>query len=144
MGMLEDIMKNAGGMAGVAELVQKNPQILAAAASMLSSNPGSVGGSGGLGGLMKQFQQAGLGNLMQSWVSTGPNPAVSEQQLSSALGGDVLSQFATKAGLPAGQAGSVLASLLPSIVDHLTPGGKVPQQESLEGSLGSLLGMLGR
>jgi uncharacterized protein YidB (DUF937 family) len=139
--MLEDLMKNAGG---VAQLVQKNPQIVAAVVSLLSSKDTSVGGSAGLGGLMGQFQQAGLGNLMQSWVSKGPNPPISEQQLSSVLGNDVLSQFAARAGLPAGQGGSVLASLLPSVIDQLTPDGTVPPQNSLEGSLGSLLGMLGR
>ena len=38
-------------------------------------------GGGGLGGLMDKFNQAGLGDLLQSWIATGPNPAISGEQL---------------------------------------------------------------
>ena len=142
MGMLEDLMKQAGG---VAEIAQKNPQAVAAVLAMLNSRDTSVGGNnGGLGGMMAQFQKAGLGDMMSSWISTGPNPPISASQLEGALGGDVLSQFAAKAGLGSGQAGSVLASLLPAVIDQLTPEGKAPQQQSLDSTLGSLLGMLGK
>jgi uncharacterized protein YidB (DUF937 family) len=139
--MLEDLAKQAGG---VAELVQKNPQAVAAVLALLSSREASVGGPGGLGGLVAQFQKAGLGDMMSSWISTGPNPPISAQQVSQALGNDVLAQFAQRAGLAQGNAGSVLASLLPAVVDHLTPDGQVPAQQTLDGALGSLLGALGR
>lgn len=144
MSMLEDFMKQAGG---VAEIVQKNPQAVAAVLALLSSKNTSVGGSAGLGGLVAQFQQAGLGDMMSSWISTGPNPPISGHQVTQVLGGDVISQFAKQAGVAPDQAGALLASLLPSVVDHLTPDGQVPQATGLEstlGSLGSLLGMLGR
>ena len=94
--------------------------------------------------MLAQFQKAGLGDMMSSWISTGPNPPVSASQLESVLGGDVLAQFGAKAGLGSGQAGSVLASLLPAVIDQLTPEGKAPQQQSLDSTLGSLLGMLGK
>ena len=68
MGMLEEIIKQAGPLA---EMVQKNPQMVSAARSLLSSQSGSVGGSGGLAGLVGQFQKAGLGDMMSSWISTG-------------------------------------------------------------------------
>jgi uncharacterized protein YidB (DUF937 family) len=140
--MLEDLMKQAGG---VAEIARKNPQAVAAILSMLNSRDTSVGGNnGGLGGMMAQFQNAGLGDMMSSWISTGPNPPISSQQVTDVLGGDVLSQFAAKAGLGQGQASSVLASLLPAVIDQLTPEGKAPQQQGLDSTLGSLLGMLGK
>ena len=141
MGMLEDLMAQAGG---VAELVKKNPAIVAAAVSMLSSRQGSIGPSDGLGGLVSAFQDKGLGDMIGSWISTGPNPPITPGQLKDVLGHDTISQFGQEAGLPAGQAGSVLASLLPTLVDQLTPHGKVPPSSSLEGTLGSLLGSLGR
>jgi len=141
MGMLEDLMKQAGG---VAEVVQKNPQAVAAILAMLNSRDQSVGGNAGLGGLMAQFQSAGLGDMMSSWISQGPNPPISPQQVTEVLGGDVLSQFAKKAGLGHGEASSVLASLLPSVIDQLTPEGKAPPQPGLDATLGSLLGMLGK
>ena len=139
MAMLEDLMKQAGG---VAELVQKNPQAVAAVLALLSSRDNSVGGGGGLGGLIGQFQKAGMGDMMSSWISQGPNPPISTQQVSQVLGGDVLSQFASRAGLSSGQAGSALAALLPAVIDQLTPEGKVPQANQLDDTLGSLLGML--
>src|SRR6185295_3172180 len=141
MSMLDDFMKQAGG---VAEIVQKNPQAVAAVLALLSSKNTSVGGSTGLGGLVAQFQQAGLGDMMSSWISTGPNPPISAQQVTQVLGGDVISQFARQAGVSHGDAGPLLASLLPSVVDHLTPDGQVPHNTGLESTLGSLIGMLGR
>jgi uncharacterized protein YidB (DUF937 family) len=158
MGLLDEILKQAagGGQAGgagggqgsalgsIAELVMKNPQIMSAAISMLSSHPGSVGGSGGLGGLIGAFEKAGLGSMMSSWISTGPNPPIQPGQLTSVLGNDTLNQFAQKAGIDPGQASSILASVLPALIDHLTPNGQVPQTSSLESTLGSLLGGLGR
>ena len=139
MGFLDDILKQSGGLSGVAEMVAKNPQIVNAVVSLLSTRDASVGGSGGLGGLVSAFQQKGLGDVMSSWISNGPNPPISADQLKNVLGSDVLSQFAGKAGVPQGQAGSVLASLLPAVIDHLTPNGQVPETNALEGALGGLL-----
>ena len=141
MGMLEDLMKQAGG---VAEMAQKNPQAVAAVVSLLSSSNNSLGGGGGLAGLVGQFQKAGLGDMMSSWIATGPNPPISAQQVSQVLGSDALAQFAKQAGLSHGDAGSTLASLLPAVIDHLTPNGQVPHSAGLESSLGSLLGALAR
>ena len=141
MGMLEDLMKQAGG---VAEIMQKNPQAVAADLALLSSQNTAVGGAGGLGGLIGQFQKAGLGDMMSSWISTGPNPPISAQQVSQVLGSDALAQFAKQAGLSHGDAGSTLASLLPAVIDHLTPNGQVPHAAGLESTLGSLLGALAR
>jgi uncharacterized protein YidB (DUF937 family) len=117
---------------------------VAAVLALLSSKNTSVGGSSGLGGLVAQFQQAGLGDMMSSWISTGPNPPISGQQVTQVLGSDVISQFAKQAGVSHGDAGSLLASLLPSVVDQLTPDGQVPHSTGLESTLGSLMGMLGR
>ena len=139
MGFLDDVLKQSGGLSGVAEMVAKNPQIVSAVVSMLSTRDTSVGGSGGLGGLVSAFQQKGLGDMMSSWISTGPNPPISADQLKDVLGSDVLGQFASKAGVPHAQAGSVLASLLPAVIDHLTPNGQVPETNALEGALGGLL-----
>jgi len=46
--------------------------------------------------------------------------------------------------VPRAEAGSLLAGLLPAVVDQLTPDGKVPETNSLENTLGSLLSGLGR
>jgi uncharacterized protein YidB (DUF937 family) len=95
-------------------------------------------------GLIGQFQKAGLGDVMSSWISTGPNPAISAHQVSQVLGSDTIAQFAQQAGLSHGEAPSALAALLPAVIDQLTPQGEVPQAASLEGTLGSLFGQLTR
>ncbi len=140
MGLLDTLMQNAPGMAGQ---LAKNPQLLNAALSLLSTSPGSVGGSGGLGGLISAFQQKGLGDMVSAWVSTGPNPPVSAGQVQNVLGADVIGQFARQAGVPETEAAPSLAAILPALVDHLTPNGQVPQAGALEGVLGSLFQRLG-
>ncbi len=147
MGLLDGILKQAlGGQSsegGLAGLIS-NPQVLAALTGLLSTRDSSIGGSGGLGGLVSAFQQKGLGDMISSWISTGPNPAISAAQVTDVLGEDTLNQFASKAGVPRAEAGSLLAGLLPAVVDQLTPDGKVPETNSLENTLGSLLSGLGR
>ena len=83
---------------------------------------------GGIVGLMQKFEAAGLGHLVSGWVSNGPNPPVSPDQVQQALGDEPVRQFAQQNNLSTGAAKGVLAQLLPHVVDHLTPGGSVPQQ----------------
>jgi len=142
MGMLDELLGKQLG--GVAEMALKNPQILGAVASLLSSRDASVGGTGGLGGLVQAFQSKGLGDMIGSWISTGPNPPATADQITNVLGHDTLSQFASKAGVAPGEAGGLLASLLPTMIDHLTPQGQVPESSALESALGSLFSGLGR
>lgn len=140
---LKEAMGGQSGEGGLAGLVS-NPKVLGALAGLLSSRDSSIGGSGGLGGLISSFQQKGLGDMISSWISTGPNPAISSAQVTDVLGSETINQFASKAGVPTAEAGSVLADLLPAVIDKLTPDGKVPDTNSLENSLSSLLSGLGR
>ena len=137
MGLVDELLgKNLGAIATTA---LKNPQVVGAVASLLSTQQGSIGGPGGLGGLVQAFQGKGMGDMISSWISTGPNPPATPDHISRALGQDTLSQFAAQAGIPHAEAGGLLASLLPSVIDQLTPHGKVPESNDLESSLGSLL-----
>jgi uncharacterized protein YidB (DUF937 family) len=150
MGLLDGLIKQAlgagqggGALGGLMDLVTKNPQILSAVGGLLSTRDTTIGGSGGLGGLISVFQKKGLGDMMSSWISTGPNPPISATQVKDVLGAETMGQFASKAGVPTGEAGSILAGLLPVIIDKLTPDGKLPDTNSLEGTLSSLLSKLG-
>jgi len=152
MGLLDDILKQAGGASGsqgaglgpIADLVMTNPQILSAAIAMLNPRDTSVGGGSGLGDVVASLSRAGLGDTVSSWISTGPNKPIDPGPLASALGPDILGQFARKAGIRQADAGSILASVLPQLVNHMTPKGQVPDAGALEGMLGSLLSDLGR
>jgi len=89
--------------------------------AMLQNRPG------GLGGLLQSFQQGGLGHVFQSWIGTGQNLPVSPDQLHGTLGSDWISRITQATGLPQDQVEQHLSTLLPQIVDHLTPGGQLPQ-----------------
>ncbi len=158
MGLLDEILKQATGgaqpapsrqaapsnMGAIADLLIQNPQILAAAIAMLNPRDRSVGGGGGLADVVSAFQRGGLGDVVSSWIGGGPNKPVSPADLASALGPDILGQFAQRAGIGHADASSVLASVLPELVNHMTPQQQVPQGDALDGMLGSLLGQLGR
>lgn len=78
--------------------------------------------NGGVGNLLQQLQQGGLGDILQSWIGQGGNQSVSADQLESALGGG-LQQAAQQVGLDGHQAGDLLSQYLPQIIDSLTPNG---------------------
>jgi uncharacterized protein YidB (DUF937 family) len=137
MGILDDLL--GGQLGGLAETAMKNPQVISAIVSLLSSKDASVGGTAGLSGLIQAFQGKGMGDMMSSWISTGPNPPATASQIQDVLGQTTLSQFAAKAGVSQGEAGGLLASLLPGVIDHLTPQGQVPETNDLESALGGLL-----
>jgi uncharacterized protein YidB (DUF937 family) len=80
---------------------------------------------------VQSFHDKGLGGLMSSWVSTGPNPPMSNDQVHQALGSEKVKELATAAGISPEIASSVIAQMLPGIVDKLTPNGQVPEHNSV-------------
>lgn len=83
--------------------------------------------NGGLEGIIQSFQQGGLGEIVNSWVSTGQNLPISAEQIQSVLGGASLSGLAAQRGVSPEQASDNLADMLPQLIDQMTPDGKVPQ-----------------
>lgn len=105
---------------------------------------------GGLAGVLGQLQSGGLGEQVQSWISTGANLPVSGSQISEVLGGagGLLGQLAQQAGVSHAEVGEQLSQWLPQIVDRLTPHGQLPPQgagglDSIAAALGGLLGRAG-
>ena len=83
--------------------------------------------TGGLEGLIRSFQQGGLGDIVNSWVANGRNLPVSGEQIESVLGGSALQDLAAQLGVSPQQASGSLADVLPQLIDQLTPNGEVPQ-----------------
>lgn len=136
MGLLDQLGQAAAGMMGSGN--DQNP-LMQAVVGLL----GQQSAVGGLGGLIQAFQKNGLGEIVNSWVSTGKNLPISPQQIQQGLGGDLLKQLAVQAGLSPDAAGNQLASLLPGLVDKLTPDGKLPDTTLIEQGLNLLRGKLG-
>jgi uncharacterized protein YidB (DUF937 family) len=88
-------------------------------------------GPGSLQNMLQSFQSNGLGDVVQSWVGNGANQAISPDQVHAALGTDTILQLGQKAGLSPEITKIALATVLPCIVDKLTPGGQMPQGNSL-------------
>ena len=89
---------------------------------------------GGLGGLLNQFQQGGLGDIMKSWIGSGPNQPISPNQLGSTLGPKIIQVLAQKTGMSEQELTSQLSQILPGVVDKLTPNGRLPTQSELKSS----------
>jgi uncharacterized protein YidB (DUF937 family) len=87
--------------------------------------------SGGLGDLLNQFQQKGLGDQANSWVSNGPNKAVAPGDLANALGADQIEHLSAQSGLSRDELLSGLSRFLPDAVNHLTPDGRLPNEDEL-------------
>jgi uncharacterized protein YidB (DUF937 family) len=87
---------------------------------------GGGGFLGGLGGLIGSLQQAGHGEIANSWVGNGPNAPIAPGQLGSALGQQTISDLARQSGLSEQELLAGLAQMLPGLVDRLTPGGRMP------------------
>lgn len=91
--------------------------------------------SGGLGDLLKQFQQNGQGDTANSWVGTGPNKTIAPGDLANALGADQLDQLSSQSGLSREDLLQGLSQYLPRVVDHLTPEGRLPNEAEVSGRL---------
>jgi uncharacterized protein YidB (DUF937 family) len=106
--------------------------------------------AGGLDGLMKMFEGAGLGNILQSWIGKGENLPISAAQVSQVFGGanGLLGQVAKETGVAPDVAAGQLSTALPTLVDALSPDGGMPTGNLMDlaksamssGALGKLLG----
>ncbi|MBL9185194.1 MAG: DUF937 domain-containing protein [Verrucomicrobiaceae bacterium] len=129
MGLFDTLAKNAlGSMLGGSS--KQDP------AAMLS---GLLSEAGGIEGLMGQFQSAGFGSQFASWVSTGENQPLSEDQMHSAIGAEALQGLASKLGMNTGTVLPLLAQFLPQVIDKLTPQGQIADNHPSSGQLQSVL-----
>jgi len=103
----------------------------ASTSSQPSSDEGSGGMLGGLGGLLNKLEQGGLGDVTKSWVGSGQNQPVSPGQLGSALGPSIIKMLAQKSGIPEEELTKQLSQILPGLVDKLTPSGRLPTAAEL-------------
>ncbi len=137
MGLLEDLVGKVQQQMGASD-TPKHSDLIGHLMQML----GGSGGVGGLAGLTQLFNQGGLGTVMQSWIGTGQNLPISPEQLQQVLGNGQLQQLAAKAGLDQGQLTQELSHLLPRVVDHLTPAGKLPEGDLMGGAMEMLRKLL--
>jgi len=158
MGLLDQILGGLGGagrspmgrsaggsgMGGI--LMSLLPVVLGMLANRAAGagRAGSGSSGGGLGGLLEQLTQGGYGRQAQSWVSTGQNEAIDPDALAQVFGNDRIAQIAAQAGVSEDEARGGLAQLLPDVVDHFTPDGKLPPMDQLLASIDDYQRRIGR
>jgi uncharacterized protein YidB (DUF937 family) len=134
MGFLDEL---AGGLAGKLFSGGDKNKLFESIIELIN-NPQT----GGLSGLVKMFQDKGLGDAMSSWISTGENLPVSADQIKQAFNSNQIQQISEHVGVSQEETSTGLAGLLPEIIDKLTPDGKVPESDMLAQGLNMLKGKL--
>lgn len=95
--------------------------------------------NGGFSGFAERFRTAGLGDMLNSWITSGDNTPISNEQLESGIGEDNIAAISADAGVDRGVGTSALAAMLPHLVDRLTPDGEMPDNASLMSRVGGFL-----
>jgi uncharacterized protein YidB (DUF937 family) len=135
---MDDLTKLVSDMGG--EITADGAADPAAALSGLQT---AVQQEGGIDGLMSKLRAGGMGEQVDSWVSTGSNESVQPAQLEHALGPDTVQRLSASSGLNVGQLLPLLAAFLPQIINMLTPKGNVPSGGLNQGGMPDLGGLLG-
>ncbi len=83
---------------------------------------------GGINTILDKLRQAGMGNVVDSWLGPGKNIQITPDQLRAVLSSEQVKQLCARFGIPADQLMQVLAQQLPNAVDHASPHGTLPKE----------------
>ena len=148
MGMFDDALKNAvpGGNLAAPIAVAAGALILgklfggssapppspAAPPPSVPTNPPPGSIVGGLSDLIGRLTAGGAAPQVNSWVGPGENQPIPPGQLGGALGQNVLNELSQRTGMSQQELLNQLAQVLPQIINHLTPQGRVPTVADFE------------
>lgn len=122
MSLLTTITQKVSGVLSPGEATPGGSDIMDVVANLIN-NPQT----GGLQGLISAFQEKGLGAVISSWIGTGDNLPISSEQLQSVLGSERVLSVAQQLGVSTDDAASKLATLLPEVINQLSPTGALPE-----------------
>jgi uncharacterized protein YidB (DUF937 family) len=86
---------------------------------------------GGLPALLDRFRDNGFDDAVRSWIGKGSNFTLGPQDVQRVLGAATIEALAREAVISPKDAATEVASLLPQLVDKLTPGGVMPDEAAL-------------
>lgn len=99
---------------------------------------------GGIAGFLSALRQGGLGDAVSSWLGTGPNRAVSADELRQAMEPGMLQAITSQSGEAEEGVLQSLTTLLPLVIDKLSPNGTLQDEEvdtnELNGMLSKVMG----
>ncbi len=76
--------------------------------------------------VVRQFEEKGMREQVDSWVRTGPNKSIDPRQIDDVIGRREIDGYAQSKGIGRDQLAEVLAKYIPMIIDELTPSGQLP------------------
>jgi uncharacterized protein YidB (DUF937 family) len=117
MNPFDALKTDAGGL--VEKFTGENPKLLQETLKLVQSQPD------GIGGLLKQFQDRGLGKIASSWLSGGAKEAISPEQILHGFGADKINALATACGIDPKIVSQLLTTLLPKVFEQLAPAAKL-------------------
>ena len=126
MSLLDDVMSQFGAASG--RPIEPGHHSLA---RELLAMLAPTGMSGGLANLVNICHKRGLGEVVNSWISTGQNLPITGDQVRSVLGSSELQSLAARAGIDPQAAMTACAQILPLLVDKATPDGRIPSTGDL-------------
>jgi uncharacterized protein YidB (DUF937 family) len=147
MGTFDDALRNAvpGGNLATPIAVAAGALILgkifggssapaAPAPSTAPSPSAAPAGSlmGGLSDLIGKLTAGGAAPQVNSWVGGGANQPIQPGQLGSALGQQAINDLSAHSGMSKDELLNQLALVLPQLINHLTPNGRVPTVAELD------------
>ena len=100
---------------------------------------------GGLPAVVDKFRQGGFTKEAESWIGSGQNLPISADALKSVLGSGAFGNLATRLGFPADQVNAALSSLVPHVIDKMTPNGTIADshEQLLQQGLSALAASFG-
>jgi len=78
--------------------------------------------------VVKQFEEKGLRDEVDSWVRTGPNKQVDRRQIDDVFGRNEIDEMARSRNIDRDKLAEVLSRYIPKIIDELTPTGQVQRR----------------
>lgn len=95
--------------------------------------------NGGLSGILTKLQSLGLANKASSWVSSGSNSPLDNDEVERLFDKDDIEQVCQKTGANCGEVYQGLADLLPSVVSELTPKGNLDTEREANNEISDIL-----
>jgi uncharacterized protein YidB (DUF937 family) len=98
----------------------------------LPANPPAGSVMGGLSDLIGKLTAGGAAPQVNSWIGPGQNQPIQPGQLGGALGQSTLNELSQRTGMSQQELLNQLATVLPQLINHLTPNGRMPTLADLE------------
>jgi uncharacterized protein YidB (DUF937 family) len=120
MGLLDNVTGKVNEIESAVQQGSDQPGLMGHVTDFVHSHPG------GVQGLVQTLREKGLGDAVNSWISRERNQPVTAAQIDSALGNEKIQALAAKLGVSTSTISTGLASILPHVIDKLTPNGTLP------------------